>query len=72
VAQGTVKDFDDASRTGSLLMEDRSEVRIDATSLEGAGIRTLRLGQRVRFQLAEEAGAKVARTLRLVTVDGEL
>jgi len=72
VAQGTVKDFDDDSRTGTLLMEDRSEVRIDAASLEGAGIRTLRLGQRVRFQLADEAGTKVARTLRLVTVDGEL
>jgi cold shock CspA family protein len=69
MAQGTIKEFDDQSRTGSLLMEDRSEVRIDATSLEGGGIRTLRLGQRVKFSLADEAGTKVARSLRLVTVD---
>jgi cold shock CspA family protein len=68
VAQGTIKEFDDASRRGSLLMEDRTEVVIDATSLEGAGLRTLRLGQRVMFDLADEAGVKVARSIRLVTI----
>jgi cold shock CspA family protein len=66
--QGTIKDFDDERRTGTLLMEDRTEVHIDATSLEGAGIRYLRIGQRVRFDLVEEAGVKFARTLRLVTL----
>jgi 2-phospho-L-lactate guanylyltransferase len=65
--QGTVKDYDDDSRTGSLLMEDRTEVRIDPTSVEGAGIRYLRIGQRVKFDVIEEGGSKVARTLRLVT-----
>jgi cold shock CspA family protein len=50
-------------------MEDRTEVAIDATSLEGAGIRLLRLGQRVRFELVDEGGRKVARSLRLVTFD---
>lgn len=69
MAQGTVKDFDGATRSGSLLMEDRTEVAIDATSLEGAGIRLLRLGQRVRFELVDEGGRKVARSLRLVTFD---
>jgi cold shock CspA family protein len=66
--QGTIRDFDDDSRTGSLLMEDRTEVRIDPTSIEGAGIRYLRIGQRVKFDLVEEGGSKVARTLRLVTL----
>jgi cold shock CspA family protein len=69
VAQGTVKDFDDQERTGSLLMEDRTEVSIDATSTEGSGLRFLRIGQRVRFDLIEEGGRKVARTLRIVTLD---
>lgn len=67
--QGTIRDFDDEDRTGSLLMDDRTEVNIDPTSLEGAGIRTLRIGQRVRFDLVEEGGRKVARTLRLVTME---
>jgi cold shock CspA family protein len=66
--QGTVKDFDDDSRSGSLLLDDASEVTIDATSLEGAGIRYLRIGQRVRFDLVEEAGQRTARTLRIVTL----
>ena len=69
MAQGTIKSFDAGTRSGSLLMEDRSEIAIDATSLEGAGLRTLRIGQRVKFDLADEAGRKVARSLRLVTID---
>lgn len=69
MAQGTIKDYDEQERVGSLLMEDRTEVGIDATSLEGAEIRTLRIGQRVRFDLVDEAGRKLARGLRLVTVD---
>ena len=69
MAQGTVKDFDEQDRTGSLLMEDRTEVQIDATSTEGSGLRFLRIGQRVRFDLIEEGGRKIARTLRIVTLD---
>lgn len=66
--QGTVKDYDEERRTGSLLMEDRTEVHIDPTSMEGSGVRFLRLGQRVRFDLVEEGGRKVARSLRIVTM----
>ncbi|HEX2424425.1 MAG TPA: hypothetical protein VHM47_00925 [Actinomycetota bacterium] len=67
MAQGTIRDYDAEARTGSLLMDDRTEVGIDATSLEGAGIIDLRIGQRVRFHVVEEGGRKIARTLRLVT-----
>lgn len=66
--QGTIREFNDGTRTGTLLMDDRTEVHIDATSVEGAGIVTLRIGQRVRFDLADESGRKVARTLRVVTL----
>ncbi len=69
MAQGTIKEYDERSHNGSLLMEDRSEIAIDATSLEGAGLRTLRIGQRVKFDLADEGGRKVARSLRIVTID---
>jgi cold shock CspA family protein len=67
MAQGTIRDYDAVARTGSLLLDDRTEVGIDATSLEGAGIIDLRIGQRVRFDVVEEGGRKIARTLRLVT-----
>jgi cold shock CspA family protein len=68
VAQGTIKDYDEQERTGSLLMEDHTEVAIDAVSVEGSELRSLRLGQRVRFDLVEEAGGKVARNLQIVTL----
>jgi cold shock CspA family protein len=57
------------SRDGVLLTDDEEEIRIDATSVEGSGIRYLRIGQRVKFDLADEGGKKLARSLRLVTFD---
>jgi cold shock CspA family protein len=69
VPQGTIKTYDVESRTGSLLTDEEQEVTIDAGSVEGAGIRYLRIGQRVKFDLADEGGKKVARTLRIVTFD---
>lgn len=65
--QGTIKTYDHESRTGSLLLDDETEVEIDPTSMEGSEIRYLRIGQRVKFDLTEESGKKVARTLRIVT-----
>jgi cold shock CspA family protein len=67
VAQGTIKHFDEATREGSLLLDDRTEVVIDPISSEGSGIRTLRVGQRVKFDLTEEGGRKIARHLTIIT-----
>ena len=67
--QGTVKSYDAETRTGSLLTDTHDEITIDAGSAEGAGIRYLRVGQRVKFEIADEGGKKVARTLRIVTFD---
>ena len=67
--QGTIKHFDERERTGSLLTDDRTEVTIDAGSLEGSGVLTLRIGQRVRFETEQRDGAPVARSLRIVTWD---
>ena len=67
--QGTVKSYDVPTRTGSLLTDTRDEIAIDPGSAEGAGIRYLRIGQRVKFDIADEGGTKVARTLRIVTFD---
>lgn len=67
--QGTIRRYDDDARSGDLLMDDRTEVLIDTVSVEGSGLRALRIGQRVKFDLAEEGGRKVARGLRIVTID---
>jgi cold shock CspA family protein len=66
--QGTIKEYDPEHRTGSLLMDDRTEVHIDQSSTEGSGhIRYLRIGQRVVFDVAEESGLKVARGLQIIS-----
>jgi cold shock CspA family protein len=66
--QGTIKDFDEATRTGSLLTDDRAEVAIDRRSIETDTIRMLRIGQRVAFEIAEDDGRTVARRLHIVTI----
>lgn len=67
--QGTIRDFDESARTGTLLTDDRAEIAIDPTSLDGSEILTLRIGQRVKFETEEREGGRVARSLRLVTFD---
>jgi len=68
--QGTIKLYDEASKTGSVVTDDRTEVAIDARSLGDEFIRTLRVGQRVRFEVEHDEGRQVARELRLVTFAG--
>lgn len=70
MAQGTIKDFEENTRSGTLLMDDGTEVAIEPESLAGSGLLTLRLGQRVRFKLddSDESGG-IARQLRLVTFE---
>ncbi len=68
MAQGTIKHYDVASRSGSLLADDHSEIAIDEASTEGSGhIRYLRIGQRVVYDVAEEGGRKVARGLKIIS-----
>jgi len=67
--QGTIRDYDRHDHYGVLLLDDRTEVYFDQASLEGSGLRTLRIGQRVKFDLHDEYGRRVARHLRHITID---
>jgi 2-phospho-L-lactate guanylyltransferase len=67
MAQGTVKDYLIEERTGSLLLDDGAEVLIDLDSTEGSGVRYLRVGQRVDFDIAEDGSRRVARNLKIVS-----
>lgn len=69
MAQGTIKDYEEETRVGSLLLEDGREVTIDADSVGDDAVRTLRLGQRVKFDILETDGGLVSRDLRLVTFE---
>ena len=66
--QGTVKEYDRRNHNGVLLLDDREEVYFDQASLEGSELRLLRIGQRVKFDLHDEYGRKVARRLEHITL----
>lgn len=46
--QGTVATYDAETRSGTLLLDDGTEVRFPATAFDASGLRLLRLGQRLR------------------------
>jgi cold shock CspA family protein len=47
--QATVKDYDRDTRTGSVLLDDGSELAFDTAAFDAGGLRLLRLGQRVNI-----------------------
>jgi cold shock CspA family protein len=48
--QGTVATFDSTAHTGTLLLDDGSELPFGAEAFRRSGLRLLRLGQRVAIE----------------------
>jgi 2-phospho-L-lactate guanylyltransferase len=48
--QGTVSAFDPEGRSGTLLLDDGSEVGFGTAAFDAGGLRLLRLGQRLRVE----------------------
>jgi len=48
--QATVKDFDERTGAGSVLLDDGREVAFDPAAFAAGGLRLLRFGQRVRLE----------------------
>ena len=49
--QATVRSYDPATRSGSVLLDDGTELPYDGQALLGNSVRFLRLGQRVRIEV---------------------
>jgi CspA family cold shock protein len=62
--QGVVKVYDPVTGTGSIVLDDLSEVYLRPGSLEGSMFRMLRQGQRILFEVDQEDGDRYARDLR--------
>ncbi|HVM21472.1 MAG TPA: hypothetical protein VM307_16050 [Egibacteraceae bacterium] len=65
--QGTVKDFDISTKTGTILLDDQQELPVDAETFAASGLLELRLGQRVRFDLEGDGDDRRVRRLTLVS-----
>ena len=61
--QSTVRTYDRATRSGSVLLDDGTELPFDAAAFDASGLRHVRLGQRVRVRLDESASRVAALTL---------
>lgn len=63
--QATVRHFDAASRSGAVLFDDGAELAFDTAAFDRGGLRTLRVGQRVRLLVA---GVGANATITAVTI----
>lgn len=57
--QGTVATYDPQSRSGTLLLDDGTEVAFAREAFDASGLRLLRLGQRLRVEY--DAGGAIRR-----------
>jgi cold shock CspA family protein len=64
--QGTVATYDPDTRSGTLLLDDGTEVAYPAEAFAVSGLRLLRLGQRVRID-RDDSG--LVRRITLPTYD---
>ena len=67
MAQGTVKYFDIETSTGTILLDDQTELPLDAETFAASGLIDLRLGQRVRFEVSGEGDDRRVSDLNLVS-----
>ncbi|MFA9444783.1 hypothetical protein [Egicoccus sp. AB-alg6-2] len=60
--QGTVRNYDPVTRTGTVLDDRLRELPYDQATFDASGLMELRLGQRVRFELeGDEDDPRVTR-----------
>lgn len=63
--QATVRRFDSDRRSGTVVLDDGIELPFDDAAFDAGGLRLLRIGQRVRIEVA---GAAPARRVTFLTV----
>ena len=66
--QGTVKSFDPVTKAAVLLDDQLRELLVDREAFAASGLRELRLGQRVRFELDDDEGGAHVTNLNIVSL----
>jgi hypothetical protein len=56
--QATVRHFDPRDRSGTVLLDDGVELPYDRAAFDAGGLRLVRVGQRVRIEVAGEPPAR--------------
>jgi cold shock CspA family protein len=66
--QATVRSFTSDTRSGSVLLDDGTELAYDRAAFERGGARRLRLGQRVRISVAGDGKQRRVVALTIATL----
>jgi 2-phospho-L-lactate guanylyltransferase len=66
--QATVRDFDPRTRAGSVLLDDGAALPFPAEAFLASGLRTLRLGQRLRIEVTGAGQDRRVSRLSLATL----
>lgn len=66
--QGTVKSFDPSRGTAVVLDDRLAEHPVDREAFAASGLRELRLGQRVRFELSHDGDDERVTNLNIVSL----
>lgn len=66
--QGTIKTFDHQTRSGSLVLDDLTELTYDTDTFAASRLIELRIGQRVRFELSGADDARTVSSLQIVSL----
>ena len=66
--QATVRSFDPATRSGTVLLDDGVELSYDGPAFDAGRIRLLRVGQRVRIEVTGDEQRPGARRVTFLTI----
>ncbi len=66
--QATVRSFDPATRSGTVLLDDGIELPYDAAAFDAGALRLLRSGQRVRVEVHDDGGVRRVTYLTIATL----
>jgi 2-phospho-L-lactate guanylyltransferase len=65
--QATVRRFDEATRSGTVLLDDGVELPYDRAAFDASGLRLLRVGQRVRIDVTPTPTGRHVTFLTILT-----
>ncbi|HEX2029020.1 MAG TPA: hypothetical protein VHF25_13575 [Nitriliruptorales bacterium] len=66
--QGTVKSFDPVTQQAVILDDRLRQLPVSRQVFAASGLRELRLGQRVRFELDDEDGSERVTNLNIISL----
>ena len=66
--QGTIKEFSEATRSGSVILDDGTEIPLPAAAFSRSGLLKLAAGQRVKFTVEGDGADRQVADVNIVTL----